>query len=133
MIFRRSVPDLIVEEIRDQEEVTQRVCRGRDAVPEINAPRPRDMGRVSVIRGRVTPSEAYDVVRKGGTPGPDDGARYTTVAALRRAGFVVTHSPNPRNPDHVSVSYPGDWGSDVALLFKSCFAETLWKGDAEDD
>ncbi|WP_210502798.1 hypothetical protein [Nocardioides xinjiangensis] len=120
------------DRLGDDEVVTQRIAKGAGSPPVINAPRPKDQGRVSVIRGRKSPSQAYHLVRKGGSCGPDDGARYAEVGALRDAGFIVTHTPNNRNPDHCSVAYPSDWSEDVALLFEMCFADESWNAAAED-
>jgi hypothetical protein len=126
-------PELEPQELGEDEIVTQRISRGRTAPPDINEPRPNDRGKVSLIRGRVTPSTAYHLVRKGGQCGVDDGARYAEVRALRGAGFIVRHTPTNRNPGHCSVSYPGDWDEDVALLFKSCFTEHVWHERGESD
>lgn len=120
-----------VEEIGNDETVTQRISRGPGAPPDIDAPRTKDQGKVSVQRGRKSPSEMFHIVRKGGTCSPDDGARYAVVGDLRRAGFEVTHSPTNRSKDHASVTYPADWDEAVALLFKSCMKEHLWnEGEA---
>src|SRR5690348_9444649 len=90
---------LPISQIEDDETVTQRVVRGPGAPPEIDEPRLQDRGKVSVIRGCKSPADAYHVVRKGGQPGSNDGARYAEVGDLREAGFVVTHTPNNRNLD----------------------------------
>jgi hypothetical protein len=126
-----KVSPLEPEELDDGEWLTQRIARGRDAPPEIDRPRPQDRDGVSASRGRKTPAEMYHVVRKGGHCGPDDGVRHARVGALRDAGFKVRHSPNQRNPDHVTISYPGDWDDYVALLFKQCFAVRRWNQSTE--
>ncbi len=127
------LPALVPEELEDDELVTQRVARGLDAPPEYNQPKyPEEFPAVSVIRGALTPEEALRRVRKGmSTATRDDGVRRATVGTLRDAGFILTHTPTNRNPDHVSVTYPGDWERDVALLFKTCFATTEWHGGEE--
>jgi hypothetical protein len=122
---------LDAEDIADDEYVTQRIERGR---AEIDRPRVSDFdGMVSVSRGRKTPSQMFHVVRKAAKCGPDDGARYARVGDLRSAGFDVTHTPNRRNPDHASVSYPADWDDPVALLFRSCFSERRWNREEGED
>lgn len=82
-----------------------------------------------MIFGRVTVAEAKACV---GLPGAtaSDGARYTTVGALRAAGFVVKRSPTRRNEKHVSVLLPGQvWGDDHAARFNECFIEPpTWHG-----
>ena len=57
------------------------------------------------------------------TPG-DDRVRYTTVGALRRAGFVPTHKPSRLNPNHIVVVHSEqsvDWDADVIRAFTMCF------------
>lgn len=131
----RAIEPLDAEEIRDGEVLSQRVSRGPDSQPDIDQPRPKDRGKVSVVRGRKSPAELFHLVRKGHTRDNhrDDGARYTTAGELRGAGFTVEHSPNRRNPDHVSVSYSADWDAEVALLFKSCFADPTWGEGVDSD
>lgn len=116
---RGEQPDALVPStISGGRVLAQRVCGSLEVQ---NGPRVKDRGRVSLILGLVTPEEAFRIVRKtAAAPTTDDGVRYTTAEQLRDAGFVVEHAPNNRNPDHVTVSYPGEWDSAVALLFSEC-------------
>lgn len=69
---------------------------------------------------------------QGRTTRAGDAVRYTTVARLREAGFTVTETPNLKNSAHVSVSWPGEWGADVAEKFDSCFDDPVaWESDNE--
>lgn len=72
---------------------------------------------MSLLLGRFTAEEAGNRVLKAALGNGRDSARYTTAHKLRAAGFIVEHTPNVKNPDHVSVS--------VAV-------EILWDGEAFD-
>ena len=66
--------------------------------------------------------------------GGRDAARYTTAGILRSRGFLVTHTPTKRIPEHVSVSKDGEWDVDVCNDFDSCFGnvEVANLDDAEE-
>jgi hypothetical protein len=117
------------DEIGDDEWVSQRVYI-EDGQPVVrNRPRPKDRGRLSAIRGKVTPADALRVVRSSFRKTPasaKDGVRHARVSDLRQAGFVVQHTPNRRNPDHVSIVYSSRWDRQVAEKLHRCFSEILW-------
>ena len=127
-------PPVEPEYIDDEEILTQRISRGPQGVPDIDAPRLKDRDAISLQRGHKTPREMFHTVRKA-VPADatyeDEGARYARASDLRAAGFLVAHTPNRRSQDHVSITYPGDWDEDVALLFRSCFAEHAWGEEVE--
>lgn len=87
-----------------------------------NAPRfAEGEADLSVILGRLTPEQAGDVVRYGALGGGRDRARHSLVAVLRLAGFTVTHTPSRMNACHASVTFHGDWNSQVCDDFDDCF------------
>lgn len=119
----------MVAPIEDVEWITQKIRYNR---PNINSPRPQDSDGVSAFRGRVGPEDAYRLVVKSGRPTENDGVRYTQAGTLREAGFEVNPSPNIRNPLHVSISRQDTWGEREARRFVSCFTETDWYEEEED-
>jgi hypothetical protein len=86
-----------------------------------NKPRWEQENALSLVRGRVTRREAAKLV--GRRPSRGDAVRYTTYESLEAAGFIVRPDPQPLNPDHVLVEYPGEWDEDVCERFDSCFDE----------
>ena len=79
---------------------------------------------MSLILGMATPEEAAGLVlRHSADPsGATHRARYTTVGALRDAGFRVEHRGRfPGSPFHVSVFPEDEWGDEEAEAFDSCF------------
>jgi hypothetical protein len=84
---------------------------------------------MSMILGEVDSTAASMLVTKHLAPGAV--RRVARVGHLRRAGFVVIHSPTRGNPLHVSVYAPRDeksgehieWDHDVARRFNACFTE----------
>jgi hypothetical protein len=99
-----------------------------------DAPRPRDMDGLSVLRGRVAILVAARYVRtKVGFPFAGDSVRFASVERLRSCGFVVTLSPSNRIPIHVSVSIEAEWDPDVCQRFNSCFEEVreTWEGGGQ--
>lgn len=80
---------------------------------------------MSLILGRQTAMAAALLVTKTVTSAAR--ARHTTVGALRRAHFVVLHSPTRGNPLHVSVfppagiEGPAEWDAAMAKDFEQCF------------
>ena len=61
--------------------------------------------------------------RPSGTP-EDDRVRYSTVGKLRDAGFIVTHKPNRKNPNHILVTHSShgvDWPIELEETFSMCF------------
>jgi hypothetical protein len=84
-------------------------------------PRPRDTdGLLSLIAGRLSIGEAKPLISSK-PPVEGEAVRHTTVGRLTDAGFHVFRTPLPKNPDHVSVEYPGKWDDDVCEKFDSCF------------
>lgn len=88
---------------------------------------------ISLILGDVDASAASMLVVKYLTP--QAMTRITTVGALRRAGFVVVHSPSKTNRLHVSVFPPplatgdqSEWDDQLAKRFNACFAEAGGEG-----
>jgi hypothetical protein len=81
-------------------------------------PRWRIEASMSLILGRLTGEEAGNRVLKRAIGDGHDSARYTTAGKLRRAGFVVEHTPHVKNPDHVSVRREGSWDDEP---FDGCF------------
>lgn len=80
---------------------------------------------MSMIRGRVGAERAGEL-RLGSSRRPErDAARHALAGRFRAAGFRVEHTPRyPRTPWHVSIFWDhGEWDSDVAKLFNSCFGE----------
>lgn len=114
------------DEIGDDEWITQKISRSR---PDINSPRPQDLGRPSAIRGRCSVERAYQLVVKGGRADEDDGVRYAKAGELRDAGFRIIPTPTVRNRNHVSISMEGDWGDTAARKFMECFSERVWFGE----
>lgn len=96
-----------------------------DSPPFRRHPRPKDLGKVSVIVGRVDSQTASKLVR--GYEHEHSCVRFSTVGTLEDAGFVVTHEPSNRNPDHATVHRPDmladDWSEEVCLHFEECFEE----------
>lgn len=74
---------------------------------------------LSVIAGRVDVVVAATRFRGNFVNG--DVVRFAQAVTLRSRGFVLTHTPSIRNPDHVSVTYRDGWDSDVAKMFDECF------------
>jgi hypothetical protein len=100
----------------------------RDGEPAFRrAPRTGlDQGDISMIAGDVTVEQATALVRSRLVEGhPDHAVRFTTVGALRSAGFLVENTPTRMNPEHVSVTWPGDWTGDVCERFESCFTNDV--------
>jgi hypothetical protein len=84
-------------------------------------PRWRIEESMSLLVGQLTGEEAAARILKGGPRGDgSDCARYTTAGRLRQAGFTVVHTPNRKNPDHVSVSCEGPWDDEA---FDGCFQD----------
>jgi hypothetical protein len=83
---------------------------------------------VSLLLGPMSPKEAASKVLRGGDE-EGVGVRRTTVGKLRQAGFVVAHTPNRRNRDHVSVSLERAWTDDDSNSFSSCFEQPIWEGE----
>lgn len=132
MGIRRSSRNnqLPVRVLADGEELTQygsSTNPAHDDKPFRQKLRERDEGSVSLMIGHCTPTEAALSVGHL-APHRGDGARYTTVGELRGAGFTVTHSPNPRNPGHVSVAAEGDWTAERGSEFAKCFKQVEWLG-----
>lgn len=117
-------------EIQDDEWVSQRVWVNDDEeVVILNAPRPKDNDRLSVILGRLTPAEAYKRVRLQARripPCDKDGVRHARVSDLRRAGFDVQHEPSNRNPEHALVGCDDEWDTETEARFEACFGERVW-------
>lgn len=114
--------------LADDEQLTQYGSNTNptsEGLPFHQKPRPKDEGSLSMILGRYTPQQASQAIGLFRTL-DGDGARYTTVGDLRRAGFTVTHSPTARNADHVSVSAPNGWTSQHAEEFNKCFNDVQW-------
>lgn len=120
-----------VDLIRDEEMVTQYVFAG--AQPR-NTPRAIDHDGLSVLRGEVATLDAARFVRRPRFPLTGDGVRLAQVEALRRAGFVVTHTPTRFNPIHVSTSSGAQWNSALAVSFDACFSDVtdIYGGDARE-
>lgn len=118
---------IAVEDLDDEVWISRRVVRNfPEAEAMFSMLRPGEDG-LSGTRGRLTPGEAYRVVRGSkGHVNKDDGVCYATAGKLRANGFTVEHTPGLRNPDHVTISYDGDWDESVALLFKTSFSEEVW-------
>jgi hypothetical protein len=101
-----------------------------------NAPRERVETDVSLLAAADwTLTEVSTYIRRGRPPALADlkraGLRRTTAGGLRRAGFVVIHTPGAlvAGP-HVSVTWPGAapferqdeyWPLGVAEKFDACF------------
>jgi hypothetical protein len=78
---------------------------------------------ISLIRGRIGEQDAGKIVCRKYVrmARAIHAVRYTTAGELRSKGFIVTHSPTKRNPDHVSVEWRGDWTDEVSATFDTCF------------
>lgn len=96
---------------------------------------PRDSDGLSLIRGRLSTQSAAQYVRRTKWAYRGDGVRYTTVGALREAGFRVKATPSRRNPIHVSVCYETEWTDDVTSAFNACFDDIgdTWTGGESDE
>lgn len=88
---------------------------------------------MSLILGGLTPTQAMRFVRFHKVCGARDGVRHTTVARLREVGFVVTHTPNPGNPGHATVSLPSEWGEDACEMFDCCFDQPMFGWEVVSD
>jgi hypothetical protein len=125
-----------VRHIEDDEVLTQYGTTDQDFHTE---PRVAGVQGMSVIAGGWDPIAAGDIVRYSGALGDGtDAARYTTAGTLRAEGLEVTHTPNRRNPEHVRVQGPGDWGPDESAAFDRSFGpiqvgENLDDGLEEED
>ena len=123
-------PDRAIQELPDDLRLTQYGerpptgegfrCRLREEIGETE---------ISLILGDVDASAASVLVTKYLTPSAM--TRVTTVGALRRAGFVVVHSPTKGNRLHVSVFPPSlesgdrvEWDDELAKRFNACFTES---------
>jgi hypothetical protein len=96
--------------------------------PFRQTPREKDEGSVSLMIGHCTPTQASLAIgHLRALEG--DGARYTTVAALRGAGFTVTHTPSRSNPDHVSVAARTEWTKELGQEFANGFKQVQWLGE----
>lgn len=118
------------EELGDDEWVAQ-YCSGEPgADPPRNQPRPEELNGLSMIRGRVSPAQAFRTVRRGTArrrpPMSSDGVRYARVGDLRDKGFLVKLTPNDMNPTHISVQHRGSWDEHVAATFEECCSEIRW-------
>lgn len=94
-------------------------CRLREAIGETE---------ISLILGDVDASAASMLVAK--YLSSFAVTRVATAGALRRAGFVVVHSPSKTNRLHVSVFPPAlpsgdqaEWDDELAKRFNTCFTE----------
>lgn len=118
-------------EIDDEEYVTQYGSRGTGKPVFWDRPRPQDRGELSVTIGRLTRAEIRSLVRLGGVPTSEDGARYARTRDLRRRGFTVTHKPSGRNLDHAGIRYPNEWDDPVAGIFNENFSVPVWHEEPE--
>lgn len=112
--------------IEDEQTLTQ---FGSKELSFRNEPR-TDEGEtdISLLAGSFTADEAIGLLtrwRRGAWG--EEGVRYTTAGALRRAGFHVKPTPTPRNPHHVSVVLDREWVDDDCVRFNACFDEPVWK------
>ncbi|GGM32945.1 hypothetical protein GCM10011608_16780 [Micromonospora sonchi] len=115
-----------VQELRDDVDLTQ---YGEDGEGFRSCLRV-DIGEteMSLIIGRQSKMAVALLVTKAAPPWAT--ARYTTVGALRQAGFEVVHSPTRGNPLHVSVfppsgpHGPAEWDDAMATSFDKCFTES---------
>ncbi len=92
---------------------------------------------VSLLRGRVTVLDAVRYVTGDRNPSERKVAasqvRFTTIGALRRAGFTAVHTPGRiRNGPHISVVWSSEdplvkpvvpWPPDLGSVFDGCFNE----------
>jgi hypothetical protein len=98
-------------------------CRLREEIGETE---------ISLILGDVDASAASMLFVKYLTQ--QAMTRVTTAGALRRAGFVVVHSPSKTNRLHVSVFPPlatadqAEWDDELANRFNACFTEAGGEG-----
>lgn len=76
---------------------------------------------ISLILGRLTLEQTVQIVPETEEPTEDDRVRYVLAERLIEQGFEALRTPTRKNPDHVSVAWPGDWDDDVADTFESCF------------
>lgn len=117
----------MAREITDPETLTQCGTRRADGTFRFwNRPRDfRDPPEVSLslLLGSFDDPGDAAALAFGRSPEKRDATRETTASALKGAGFTVAHTPNPRNPDHVSVYWDGDWDDDVGTRFNDCFGE----------
>ena len=130
-----TTPLVPIRALRRDEIVTQYDAVTR-AGGEVGAfrkcPRPSDHDGLSAMVGRYTAEEASLLVRgrPSGTP-EDDRVRYSTVARLHDQGFVVTHKPSRKNPNHILVTHSRHgvvWPKDLEETFRMCFDVTVEGG-----
>lgn len=88
--------------IQDHEVLTQFGIHPNDPVFR-RAPRFPGEHDLSLLLGRYSAKDAgWRVLKRA--PGKNARVRYVTAGALRARKFIVTHTPNLKNPDHVSVT-----------------------------
>jgi hypothetical protein len=113
-----SVPDIIPDEVEDDETLTQYGNVRQSGFH--TAPWRAAVSSLSLVRGRRTIMEMTRIVRKE-PPREGDAVRWTTAGHLRAHGFSVLHTPNLRNRSHISVKPPEVWDDTTRSLFDGCF------------
>jgi hypothetical protein len=111
-----------MRELQDDEVVVQIGFVGVDGETFHNCPRAvRDDDALSVVLGlRSTADAVRAAFGREASPGYEV-SRSSTVGRLRAKGFVVTHSPSRKNPNHASVTDPLAWTAARQAAFASCF------------
>ena len=95
-------------------------------------PRPVAEKGISLIAGQLTARQARRLVVRRGIYRPSvDAVRHTTVSDLSDADFTVRPDPTPAIPDHVLVTYDGEWDDEVAERFNACFGPTVTEEDID--
>lgn len=59
-----------------------------------------------MLVGKMSAEAALGYIASHRTSSPRDTVRYFQVGVLRERGYVITHTPSPKNPYHVSVTAP---------------------------
>jgi hypothetical protein len=124
--FRRG-PSPTPREVPDDAILTQ---YGRlDAAQATFRGAPRFPGEtdLSMLWGKFDGLAAALLVR-GRAGDAHDVSRHVRAGVLRAEGFIVMNTPTKRNPDHISVTVPGDaikWNDEQVKAFDGAMGRAL--------
>ncbi|MGH3621171.1 MAG: hypothetical protein ACRDQ5_05190 [Sciscionella sp.] len=95
-------------EVNDDETLTQFGMKGAGVESFRGQPRFDDgETELSMCVGHLRPEEILPLI-SGRQLRSTDAVRYFNVGKLRSVGYIVIHTPNAKNPLHVSVAAPQD-------------------------
>jgi hypothetical protein len=97
-----------------------------------HALRPESEAEVSLILGRLSPTDACDIRALGERARrmDQDAARYARAGRLRDLGFEVEHTPELGTADHVSAYRKNGeaWDAETASKFCRAFRAPVQEG-----